>query len=279
MGQYLRAYNQGEAVFGRYNAFRSTSTHHKVSWKSEDPLFEIGNGSGAGPSKANNALTILKNAWTGIGIIGSNNDAKPTEMLDIGENPDENAAYEDLHKVKVRDLPRTEGNASDKIVTVDFDGVLRSIPMEDLNNNSSEKPQNTQLFSKEKNTSKRNITTTNNKEETFYLPTTIMPTKKAQLKEFMSYDINEKLFTIDLYQLYYKNFVGSKENTTASSPEAPETSNISKTKLHYYIFHFDDQIYQNVEINEKGILTYQVKKRIANPAKRTMNIGFKIKKQ
>src|SRR5699024_651798 len=123
MGQYLRAYNQGEAVFGRYNAFRSSYNHHKASWESEDPLFEIGNGRGASTNEANNALTILKNAWTGIGIIGSNNDAKPTEMLDIGENPDENAAYEDLHKVKVRDLPRTEGNASDKIVTVDSDGV------------------------------------------------------------------------------------------------------------------------------------------------------------
>src|SRR5699024_642825 len=77
---------------------------------------------------------ILKKGWTGIGIIGINNAAKPTEMLDIRENPDDNADYEDLHKVKIRDLPRTDGDPeNDKIVTVDeSNGILRSVSKADL---------------------------------------------------------------------------------------------------------------------------------------------------
>src|SRR5690625_2101493 len=138
MGNYLRAYSAYEAVFGQYNAFKSGSGSLS-SWNLEDPLFEIGNGTGFNGEDPNNALTILKKGWTGIGIIGINNAAKPTEMLDIGENPDDNAGYEDLHKVKIRDLPRTDGALAlptpDKIVTVDPDGVLRSVDIDDLGGN------------------------------------------------------------------------------------------------------------------------------------------------
>lgn len=140
MGRYLRANSAYNTVFGQYNAIKSGSTpNSKVGWEPEDPVFEIGNGTGFGLAEANNALTILKKGWMGVGIIGVNNDAKPTEMLDIGNNPDVNATYEELHKVKVRDLPRTEGDVvsttPDKIVTVNADGVLRSVNASELGGN------------------------------------------------------------------------------------------------------------------------------------------------
>ncbi len=280
-GRYTRARYSYETVFGRYNAFRSQSGQRISQWNEEDPLFEIGNGSGTSSDEANNALTILKNAWTGIGIIGGNNDAKPTEMLDIGGNPEENADYEDLHKVRVRDLPRTDGNInSNKIVTVDSEGILHSISAEDLNDISSGKIQNSQNFSSKKEIyTEEIITNTTDKKQTYYLPDIIMPTRKSQLEKYMSYDIDKKLFAVDLYQLYHKNFVGLKKSTTVSSPGAPEIPNISKKHLHYYILYFDDQIYQEVNINEEGILTYKIKNSTANSSKRAMNLGFKIKKQ
>src|SRR5699024_2434546 len=64
----------------------------------------------------NNAFTVLVEGRTGIGIDGEENDAKPTEMLDIGKG-----------RVKIRDLPVTSGTNTQKIVVVDGDGVLRSI--------------------------------------------------------------------------------------------------------------------------------------------------------
>lgn len=139
MGRYLRSNSAHNAVFGRYNAIKSDATPNNVNqWNVEDPIFEIGNGSGFNGNEPNNALTILKKGFVGLGIIGVNNNAKPTQMLDVGGNPLSTATYAQLHKVRIRDLFRTSGNIEnntfDKIVTVNDEGILRSVSLAELEN-------------------------------------------------------------------------------------------------------------------------------------------------
>src|SRR5690606_3844219 len=53
---------------------------------------------------------------TGIGIIGTEAAAKPTERLDIGSG-----------NVRVRDINTAMGAATDKIVVADTAGILKTI--------------------------------------------------------------------------------------------------------------------------------------------------------
>lgn len=122
MGRYAESYSSFNTVFGQYNAIHMGE---KQKWIGTDPIFEIGIGDGYFGTNPRNALTVLKNGRVGIGIKGVDSNAKPTEILDIGSSNEH--AYEKLHKVKIRDLPKTDGNHLDQIVTVDDSGVLRSV--------------------------------------------------------------------------------------------------------------------------------------------------------
>ena len=98
------------AVFGRNNAIK---TGDPTGWLPTDALFQVGNGGGT----PNNALTILKNGDTGIGIAGTEAAAKPTERLDIGSG-----------NVRVRDINTNTGAATDNVVVADANGVLKTRP-------------------------------------------------------------------------------------------------------------------------------------------------------
>lgn len=122
MGRFLNVKTRNEVAFGQYNNINLTGVLPNT-WDASHPLFVLGNGEDAG--SRNNALTILKNGYTGIGIDGSTAAAKPSEMLDIGKG-----------NVRIRELPDTDGDAvNDKIVVVDDQGVLRSIEASEAESN------------------------------------------------------------------------------------------------------------------------------------------------
>lgn len=118
MGRGLRAKTRSEIVFGTFNNLQ-ISRSAPQTWDKEHPLFVIGNGTDY--SKRNNALTLLKSGFLGIGIIDSLSTAKPSEMFDVGSG-----------RVRVRELPQTLGAASDYFVVADKNGILKSITPEDI---------------------------------------------------------------------------------------------------------------------------------------------------
>src|SRR5699024_4945176 len=93
------------------------------------PILQIGIGTSPIAANRRNALTILKNGKVGLGNFATNNNVKPQEMLHIGTG--------DMlkHKVRIEDLPRTEGIIADSIVVVDSDGILKSIKPSTLKSN------------------------------------------------------------------------------------------------------------------------------------------------
>lgn len=110
--------SENQFVIGRGNAVRMGSG---VAWGPTDPLFQIGNADVlAVGNLPNNALTILKNAHTGIGIIGQEAAAKPTEMLDIGSEG-----------VRIRDIntaPYQGDIQTDRLVVANTNGILKTLP-------------------------------------------------------------------------------------------------------------------------------------------------------
>lgn len=115
-----------EAVLGGFNVLLEGNS---TTWNETDPILQIGIGTSPIAANRRNALTILKNGKVGLGNFATNNNVKPQEMLHIGTG--------DMlkHKVRIEDLPRTEGTIADSIVVVDSDGILKSIKPSTLKSN------------------------------------------------------------------------------------------------------------------------------------------------
>jgi Head domain of trimeric autotransporter adhesin len=101
-----------ETVIGNYNAI---TTGNPLNITATDPLFQIGNGNSNG-SFLSNAVTVLKNGNTGIGIPGVEAAAKPTERLDIGSG-----------NLRVRDINTNVGAPTDNVVVADATGILKTV--------------------------------------------------------------------------------------------------------------------------------------------------------
>ncbi len=104
LGANLTAASFGETVIGLKNAL---TTGTSTSFVATDPILQVG----IGQLNGANALTILKN-----GNIGTDVALAPTERLDIGSG-----------NVRVRDINKLTGQASDKIVVADGNGVLKTV--------------------------------------------------------------------------------------------------------------------------------------------------------
>lgn len=115
IGNFLAATSVEQITIGRYNAIRTTGNPILSAPALTDPVLQIGIGRNSASYK--NAITVLHNGKTGIGIIGTEAAAKPTEMLDIGSG-----------NVRIRDINTSVGNTvTDRMVVADSDGVLKTV--------------------------------------------------------------------------------------------------------------------------------------------------------
>lgn len=112
-GRDIELTSVDQVAIGRFNAIRASGTPTAPSPAATDPVFQIGVGT---ILPGRNAMTVLSNSFTGIGIAGSEAAAKPTQMLDIGSG-----------NVRVRDINTNIGVSGDRIVTADGSGVLRTV--------------------------------------------------------------------------------------------------------------------------------------------------------
>lgn len=125
IGQGTLASSLGEVSLGIANSVTTGSALTNVS---TDALFQLGNGSSSGAtvSTRNNAVTVLKNAHTAIGVDGTEAAAKPTELLDLGGTA---AAGNGGLRIRNINTPAYAGNTiTDNVVVVDATGVLKTIP-------------------------------------------------------------------------------------------------------------------------------------------------------
>src|SRR5690554_438752 len=113
MGWDTIAPSNSETVISKWNAINTgNAIENDIP---TDGIFQIG--VATADNARRNAVTVLKNGNTGIGIAGTEAAAKPTERLDIGSG-----------NVRVREINTVAGDAeTDKIVVADADGVLKTI--------------------------------------------------------------------------------------------------------------------------------------------------------
>lgn len=119
MGHGTIASSVNETAMGAFNAITTGNISSDVS---TDALLQLGNGTQV---SKNNALTILKNAHTAIGVTGPGATAKPTELLDLGGD-----ATAGNGGLKIRNINTSAyaGNvATDNLVVADATGVLKTI--------------------------------------------------------------------------------------------------------------------------------------------------------
>lgn len=125
LGNAITSSSNLETVFGINNAITTGTSNNIVA---TDALFQVGDGYQTGPSIPDNALTILKNGYTGIGIAGSGATARPTERLDIGSGSTFFGAG--LAGVRIRAINTaayTGSIATDNVVVADTNGVLKTV--------------------------------------------------------------------------------------------------------------------------------------------------------
>src|SRR5690554_640128 len=123
MGFETTAASTGEIAMGQLNAI--TTPISNINWESNDALLQLGNG--ANPTNRWNALTILKNGNTAIGVYGQDEDAKPTERLDIGLATGYHGGKGSIRIRAINSAAYAGNAATDKIVVADADGVLKTI--------------------------------------------------------------------------------------------------------------------------------------------------------
>ncbi|MFD2037534.1 hypothetical protein ACFSKL_22260 [Belliella marina] len=123
-GSLSIASSQSEAVIGRANAITTGDASAIVA---TDAIFQVGIGGTAATRR--NAMTVLKNGNIGVGIIGTEAAAKPTERLDVGSLG-----------VRIRDIntaPYAGNSATDNVVVADGNGVLKTVAVGDVGNTST----------------------------------------------------------------------------------------------------------------------------------------------
>lgn len=121
MGRMTTSSSLSETVIGVRNAIATGTAGSPVP---TDALFQVGNGVLDPFPTFNNALTILKNAHTAIGVNGVEDTAKPTELLDLG-----GSATTGNGGLRIRNINSTAytGTAADRIVVANAAGVLKTV--------------------------------------------------------------------------------------------------------------------------------------------------------
>ena len=104
----------------------------------------------------------------------------------------------------------------------------------------------------------------------FYMPTTTLPTDENDPA------FSGGVFTINLYDRYSKQFSLSGTNVAVSDNSArlPVYTN---DELYYFVTDYDETVFDNVNINAAGILTYRLKSEFTYSDKTFMNILLKVK--
>lgn len=107
----------------------------------------------------------------------------------------------------------------------------------------------------------------------FYLPGYIMPTDVA------SPEYNGEEFVIDLHKIYRERFQPTLAATVPPATASPSSTTLPIEQvdaLGYFVTYYDDKVFQDVAIDETGILTYKLVSTPALTTDRTyMNIVFK----
>ncbi len=329
VGAQIEPHSLSEVAFGRHNAIK---TGDATTWVNTDALFQLGNGLSIG----NNAITVLKNAHTAIGVVGTEAAAKPTELLDLGGT--DVLGQGGLRIRNINSVDYTGDATTDKIVVADADGVLKTVAVTDIasnvtaDNGLTKTLDNIQLGGDlKKNTlitldefdfeidatdsdliisglDKTKVQATVNgatgtgitqhllavdadnnvkalkaaMPKFFYMPSIIVPTSEEQLNAAGAGKVTGDAFndatrqgTIQLHTRYAEQF--GLTGVAETSPGAPALPVLPASELHYYVTWYDTNVFESVDVDASGVMTYKVIDGSDITVGSFMNIVFAVK--
>lgn len=107
----------------------------------------------------------------------------------------------------------------------------------------------------------------------FYMPSFVLPVDPND----DSYSETNNRFEIELHELYLEQFVMEK-GSSVKSPSATEIPIVESSEdLEYYIVYYDQNVFENVEVSDGGLLTYNIKSESPITEKTFMNIVLRLK--
>lgn len=109
----------------------------------------------------------------------------------------------------------------------------------------------------------------------FYMPSVIMPTADGQVP-MDHITVNGDSFTVNLYDMYVEQFGGNNPNSVSSSADAPLPI-LASDEMVYHITWYDADVFDNVQVSEQGVLSYDVKPNVSVTLGSFMNIVFTVK--
>ncbi|WP_353126836.1 hypothetical protein, partial [Parapedobacter pyrenivorans] len=102
----------------------------------------------------------------------------------------------------------------------------------------------------------------------FYMPSIIIPTAPDQLENPATFG------TIDLYEQYQGQFGTPRVSNPGATIPLPV---LPRIELDYHVTWFDENVFENVNVSDLGILTYTVKTNADVTIGSFMNIVFAVK--
>lgn len=86
-------------------------------------------------------------------------------------------------------------------------------------------------------------------------------------------------FVVNLYEHYQRQFGLTDATAQARShaTQLPDGSVWPKEKLMFFVIRYDQDYFQDVAVNDDGVLTYRVKKNVDPTEQTFMNIVFRVK--
>lgn len=107
----------------------------------------------------------------------------------------------------------------------------------------------------------------------FYMPSIVLPTDISH----PLYNPTSKTFTVDLYKVYAAQYGLTDSSSSVKSPGATTLPIAASNSLEYLITYFDNTVFQNLAVDNQGVLTYQLTETPSVTENTFMNILFKVK--
>lgn len=110
-----------------------------------------------------------------------------------------------------------------------------------------------------------------------YLPSIVMPTTPAAITplDYATYDSGSETFTVNLYQVYERQFGMLYTHATKNPTAGTLPRLIGSTKFAYFVTYYDKTVFTDVAVTNAGLLTYKVNTVSLKSARTYMNIILK----
>ncbi|MDH6307187.1 hypothetical protein M2451_002421 [Dysgonomonas sp. PFB1-18] len=108
----------------------------------------------------------------------------------------------------------------------------------------------------------------------FYMPSIVLPLEPTGGTE---YNTTLQQFEIPLYQKYSEQFALTKTTHTTKNPLAGTLPLYPATRLDFFVTYYDEDVFEQVAVDNNGLLTYKVKNGYSISDNTYMNIIFKVK--